>query len=143
MTAVAVDLSDFALWRNGFPDELFAGLRHSRPLFRHDLTPGVARTVQREFWVTTKHRHAVRLHRDYDSFTAVDGPLIQPVDMFSSYPTIINMDPPGLNKRRKLISSAFTPRSIAKLEDGIRHRAEAAQSRRRHLEHAGVGSHYR
>jgi cytochrome P450 len=127
MTAVAVDLSDFALWRNGFPDELFAELRRTRPLFRHDLTPGVARlvsgTVQREFWVTSKHRHAVRLHRDADSFTAVDGPLIQPVGMFSSYPTIINMDPPGLNKRRKLISNAFNPRAIAKLEDGIRARA--------------------
>jgi cytochrome P450 len=118
-----VDLSDFALWRNGFPDELFAELRHTRPLFRHDLTPGVAQTVQREFWVTTKHRHTVRLHRDTESFTAVDGPLIQPVGMFSSYPTIINMDPPGLNKRRKLISNAFNPRAIAKLEDGIRARA--------------------
>lgn len=123
MTAAAVDLSDFALWRNGFPDDLFTELRRSRPLFRHGLTPGVAKTVQRDFWMTTKHRHAVRLHRDVDSFTAVDGPLIQPVDMFSSYPTIINMDPPGLNKRRKLISSAFTPRAIAKLEDGIRARA--------------------
>ena len=123
MTAAAVDLSDFALWRNGFPDELFAELRRTRPLFRHDLTPGVAKTVQRDFWVTTKHRHAVRLHRDVESFTAVDGPLIQPVDMFSSYPTIINMDPPGLNKRRKLISNAFNPRAIAKLEDGIRARA--------------------
>ena len=127
MTAAAVDLSDFALWRNGFPDELFAELRRTRPLFRHDLTPGVARlfsgTVRREFWVATKHRHAVRLHRDVDSFTAVDGPLIQPVGMFSSYPTIINMDPPGLNKRRKLISNAFNPRAIAKLEDGIRARA--------------------
>jgi len=123
MTAAAVDLSDFALWRNGFPDELFAELRRTRPLFRHDLTPGVARTVQREFWVATKHRHAVRLHRDVDSFTAVDGPLIQPVGMFSSYPTIINMDPPGLNKRRKLISNAFNPRAVAKLEDGIRSRA--------------------
>ncbi len=123
MTAAAVDLSDFALWCNGFPDELFAELRRTRPLFRHDLTPGVAKTVQREFWVTTKHRHAVRLHRDADSFTAVDGPLIQPVGMFSSYPTIINMDPPGLNKRRKLISNAFNPRAIAKLEDGIRSRA--------------------
>ena len=86
MTAAAVDLSDFALWRNGFPDELFAELRRTRPLFRHDLTPGVARlfsgTVRREFWVATKHRHAVRLHRDADSFTAVDGPLIQPVGMF-------------------------------------------------------------
>jgi cytochrome P450 len=123
MTAVAVDLSDSSLWRNGFPDELFAELRRTRPLFRHELTPGVAQTVQREFWVTTKHRHAVRLHRDVDSFTAVDGPLIQPVGLFASYPTIINMDPPGLNKRRKLISNAFNPRAIAKLEDGIRARA--------------------
>ncbi len=127
MTAAAVDLSDFALWRNGFPDELFAELRRTRPLFRHDLTPGVAGlfsgTVRHEFWVATKHRHAVRLHRDTDSFTAVDGPLIQPVGMFSSYPTIINMDPPELNKRRKLISSAFNPRAIAKLEEGIRARA--------------------
>jgi cytochrome P450 len=127
MTAVAVDLSDFTLWRNGFPDELFAELRRTRPLFRHELTPGVEQlfsgAVQRDFWVTTKHRHAVRLHRDVDSFTAVDGPLIQPVGLFASYPTIINMDPPGLNKRRKLISNAFNPRAIAKLEDGIRARA--------------------
>ena len=123
MTAAAVDLSDFALWRNGFPDELFAELRRARPLFRHELTPGVAKTVQREFWVTTKHRHAVRLHRDAESFTAVDGPLIQPVAMFSSSPTIITLDPPDLNKRRKLISNAFNPRAIAKLEDGIRARA--------------------
>jgi cytochrome P450 len=123
MTAAAVDLSDFALWRNGFPDELFAEFRRTKPLFRHGLTPGVAKTVQRDFWMTTKHRHAVRLHRDADSFTAVDGPLIQPADLFSSYPTIINMDPPEQNKHRKLISSAFTPRAIAKLEDGIRARA--------------------
>jgi cytochrome P450 len=123
MTASTVDLSDFALWRNGFPDDVFTELRHSRPLFRHGVTPGVAKTVKRDFWMTTKHRHAVRLHRDYESFTAVDGPLIQPADLFSSYPTIINMDPPGLNKRRKLISNAFNPRAIAKLEDGIRARA--------------------
>src|SRR5271156_2590603 len=123
MTASTVDLSDFALWRNGFPDDVFTELRHSRPLFRHGVTPGVAKTVKRDFWMATKHRHAVRLHRDADSFTAADGPLIQPADLFASYPTIINMDPPGLNKRRKLISNAFNPRAIAKLEDGIRARA--------------------
>lgn len=125
MTAAAVDLSDFGLWRNGFPDELFAELRRTRQLFRHDLTPGVAGTVRRPFWVATKHRHAVRLHRDTESFTAADGPLIQPVAMFSSYPTIITLDPPEVNKRRKLISNAFSPRAIAKLEDGIRARAAA------------------
>ncbi|WP_343575261.1 cytochrome P450 [Mycobacterium sp.] len=123
MTSTVVDLSDFALWRRGFPDELFAELRRDRPLFRHGLTPGVARTVKRDFWMTTKHRHAVRLHRDHESFTAVDGPLIQPAQLFSSYPTIITLDPPEQSKHRKLISSAFTARAIAKLGDGIRARA--------------------
>src|ERR1700754_1481028 len=123
MTASTVDLSDFALWRNGCPDDVFTELRRSRPLFRHGLTPGVAETVKRDFWMTTKHRHAVRLHRDADSFTAGDGPLIQPADLFASNPTIITLDPPEQSKHRKLISSAFTPRAIAKLEDGIRARA--------------------
>jgi cytochrome P450 len=123
MTAAAVDLSDFSLWRNGFPDDVFTELRRTKPLFRHELTPGVAKTVKRDFWMATKHRHAVRLHRDADSFTASDGPLIQPANLFASYPTIITLDPPEQSKHRKLISSAFTPRAIAKLEDGIRARA--------------------
>lgn len=118
MTAAAVDLSDLSLWCNGFPDDLFAELRRSSPLFRHELTPGVAQTVHRDFWMATKHRHAVRLHRDTESFTAADGPLIQPVAMFSSFPTIITLDPPELNRRRKLISNAFNPRAIAKLGRG-------------------------
>src|ERR1700679_45166 len=122
MTASRVDLSDFPLWRNGFPADVFTELRHSRPLCRHGLTPGVAKTVKRDFWMTTKHRHAVRLHRDHESFTAVDGPLIQPADLFASYSTIITLAPPEQSKHRKLISSAFTPRAIAKLRNGIRAR---------------------
>jgi cytochrome P450 len=124
MTTSALDLSDFGLWRNGFPDELFSELRRNRPLFRHDRTPGVVRAgIQRDFWIATKHRHTVRIHREADSFTAKDGPLIQPMDTFSSYPTIVNMDEPELNKRRRLISGAFTPRAVANLEAGIRARA--------------------
>jgi cytochrome P450 len=113
------------LWRNGFPDELFAELRRDNPIFHHELTPGVAKTVQRDFWMTTKHRHAQRIHRDTDSFTAVDGPLIQGVGPVGSFPTIINMDPPDLTKRRRVMSHAFTPRAIGKLEEGIRRRAAA------------------
>jgi cytochrome P450 len=122
-TTVPVDLSDTALWRNGFPDDLFAELRRERPIFHHELTDGVAKTVKRDFWMTTKHRHAQRIHRDTDSFTAVDGPLIQPIDVMTSFPTIIHMDPPDLTKRRRVMSHAFTPRAIGKLEDGIRARA--------------------
>jgi len=117
------------LWRNGFPDELFARLRREQPIFHHELTPGVAKLVQRDFWMTTKHRHALRIHRDADSFTAVDGPLIQAMDRFSSYPTLINMDPPDVTKRRRVIASAFTPRAIGKLEEGIRSRAASMVGR--------------
>jgi cytochrome P450 len=128
-TTTPVDLSDSALWRNGFPDELFADLRRDRPLFHHELTDGVARTVKRDFWMATKHRHAQRIHRDTDSFTATDGPLIQGVGVVGSAPTIINMDPPDLLKRRRVMSHAFTPKAIGKLEDGIRTRAAAMVDR--------------
>jgi len=122
-TTTPVDLSDSALWRNGFPDELFAELRRDRPLFHHELTDGVAKTVKRDFWMATKHRHAQRIHRDTDSFTATDGPLIQGVGVIGSAPTIINMDPPDLLKRRRVMSHAFTPKAIDKLEESIRRRA--------------------
>jgi cytochrome P450 len=123
MTAAAIDLSDPMIWANGFPDELFTRLRQESPVFHHELTTGVAEQVTRDFWVTTKHRHVQRLHRDTQSFTASGGPLIQPLDTFSSYPSIINMDPPEVNKRRKILSGAFTPRAVGKLEEGIRRRA--------------------
>jgi cytochrome P450 len=128
-TTTPVDLSDSALWRNGFPDELFAQLRRDRPLFHHMLTDGVARTVKRDFWMATKHRHAQRIHRDTDSFTATDGPLIQGVGIVGSAPTIINMDPPELLKRRRVLSHAFTPKAIGKLEEGIRRRAASMVGR--------------
>ncbi len=122
-TTTPVDLSDSTLWQNGFPDDLFAELRRNRPLFHHELTDGVAKTVKRDFWMATKHRHAQRIHRDTDSFTATDGPLIQGVGVIGSAPTIINMDPPDLLKRRRVMSHAFTPKAIGKLEEGIRRRA--------------------
>jgi cytochrome P450 len=124
-TTTPVDLSDSTLWRNGFPDDLFAELRRERPIFHHELTEGVAKTVKRDFWMTTKHRHAQRIHRDTDAFTAVDGPLIQGVGPVGSFPTIINMDPPDLTKRRRVMSHAFTPKAIGKLEKSIRTRAAA------------------
>ncbi|MBP1822873.1 cytochrome P450 [Mycobacterium sp. OAE908] len=124
-TTTPVDLSDAALWQNGFPDDLFAELRRERPIFHHERTDGVAKSVHRDFWMTTKHRHAQRIHRDTDSFTAADGPLIQTIGVMADIPTIIHMDPPELTKRRRVMSHAFTPKAIARLEEGIRTRAKS------------------
>ncbi len=123
MTDTSLDLADPSLWDCGFPDDIFAELRQTAPVYHQELTPRVRDQVEREFWVCTKHADVTRVHRDHETFTATDGPLIQQVDLFASYPAIVSLDPPDHTKRRRIISRAFTPRAIAKLEEGIRTRA--------------------
>lgn len=125
MTGTTIDLTDPALWASRFPDDLFAELRAQTPVFHQRLTPGVESAVGREFWVCTKHADVARVHRDHETFTATRGPLIQDVPLFDAYPAIVSMDPPDHTIRRKVISRAFTPRAVAKLEEGIRRRAKA------------------
>ncbi|MFY9765676.1 MAG: cytochrome P450, partial [Mycobacterium sp.] len=123
MTDAMLDLADLSLWEEGFPDHVFAELRSTAPVYHQQLTVAVDDRVGREFWVCTKHAEVSRVHRDYETFTATGGPLIQEVDLFAAYPSIINLDPPDHTKRRRIIAKAFTPRAVAKLERGIRTRA--------------------
>lgn len=125
MTDATIDLADAAIWASRFPDDLFAELRARTPVFHQRLTPDVRSAVGREFWVCTKHADVARVHRDHETFTATRGPLIQDVPLFDAYPAIVSMDPPDHTIRRKVISRAFTPRAVAKLEEGIRERAKA------------------
>ncbi|OMC43504.1 cytochrome P450 [Mycobacterium sp. IS-1264] len=124
MTDTAIDLAEPSVWASRFPDDMFAELRASTPVFHQHLTDRVRSTVGREFWVCTKHADVARVHRDHESFTATRGPLIQDVALFDSYPAIVSMDPPDHTIRRKVIARAFTRRAVAKLEEGIRARAK-------------------
>jgi cytochrome P450 len=124
MTDTTVDLAEPALWASRFPDDLFAELRARTPVFHQQLTDDVKSAVGREFWVCTRHADVARVHRDHEAFTATRGPLIQETPLFDAYPAIVSLDPPDHTVRRKVISRAFTPRAVAKLEDGIRDRAK-------------------
>ncbi|OMC54194.1 cytochrome [Mycobacterium sp. IS-836] len=124
MTDTAIDLAEPSVWASRFPDDMFAELRASTPVFHQHLTDRVRSTVGREFWVCTKHADVARVHRDHESFTATRGPLIQDVALFDAYPAIVSMDPPDHTIRRKVIARAFTRRAVAKLEEGIRARAK-------------------
>lgn len=125
MTGTAIDLADPALWAAQFPEDLFAQLRARTPVFHQELTDDVQSLVGREFWVCTRHADVARVHRDHESFTATRGPLIQDMPLFDLYPAIVSLDPPDHTIRRRIITRAFTPRAVAKLEDGIRARAKA------------------
>jgi cytochrome P450 len=123
VTEIALDLADPSLWAGGFSDEVFTELRHHAPVHHQELTNLVNDQLGREFWVCTRHAEVTQVHRDSETFTATDGPLIQDVGLFAAYPSIVNLDPPDHTKRRRIIAKAFTPRAVAKLEDGIRSRA--------------------
>ncbi|MGO8768385.1 MAG: cytochrome P450 [Mycobacterium sp.] len=123
MADTAIDLADPSLWADGFPEEVFTDLRQRAPVYHQALTDTVNDQVGREFWVCTKHAEVSQVHRDHETFTATDGPLIHEVGLFSAYPAIVNLDPPDHTKRRRIIAKAFTPRAVAKLEEGIRTRA--------------------
>ena len=125
MTDTTIDLADPTIWGSQFPDDLFAELRARTPVFHQQLTEEVKSVVGREFWVCTKHADVARVHRDYETFTATRGPLIQNVALFDAYPAIVSLDPPDHTVRRRLITRAFTPRAVGKLEDGIRDRAKS------------------
>ncbi|QLL08370.1 cytochrome P450 [Mycobacterium vicinigordonae] len=128
MTDTTIDLAQPGLWAARFPDDLFAELRTHQPVFHQRLTDDVKSAVGREFWVCTKHTDVARVHRDYESFTATRGPLIQDMPLFDLYPAIVSLDPPDHTVRRRVITRAFTPRAVAKLEDGIRARAKSMAS---------------
>jgi cytochrome P450 len=118
-----IDLADLSVWEEGFPDDVFADLRRRSGVYHQILTAAVQELVGREFWVCSKHTEVTQVHRDHETFSATDGPLIQELGLFSAYPSIVNLDPPDHTKRRRLIAKAFTPRAVAKLEEGIRTRA--------------------
>jgi cytochrome P450 len=124
MPEVVIDLAEQSVWADGFPDDVFAELRQVSPVYHQSRTSIVDERVGTDFWVCTKHSEVSQVHRDHDSFTATDGPLIQNVGLFAAYPAIVNLDPPDHTKRRRLIAKAFTPRAVAKLEEGIRTRAQ-------------------
>jgi cytochrome P450 len=124
MTNTTIDLSVPSLWDNGFPEDVFTVLRRTAPVYHQELTDGVHRMVGRDFWVCTRHAEVNRVHRDHESFTATEGAVIKQ-DPLSGYPALVNLDPPDHTRRRRLIARAFTPRAVAKLEEGIQRRARA------------------
>ena len=102
MPEATLDLADLSLWADGFPDDVFVDLRRRTPVYHQSRTAIVDDRVGREFWVCTKHAEVTQVHRDHDAFTAIDGPLIQEVGLFSAYPAIVNLDPPDHTKRRRI-----------------------------------------
>jgi cytochrome P450 len=110
--------TDPALYRDGVPHDLFTELRRAGAVHRHS-TAHPLTGEPFEFWSVVRHADIQHVNRDWETFSAVQGPQVAPTLAEREGMMIVSMDPPNHSRLRRLISSGFTPRMISQLEESI------------------------
>lgn len=127
-----VDISSQRFW--GLPaleqDRDLAILTRERPVSWHRPLDGAMSNDEDHegFWAITGHPEVIEVSQQPDIFSSsgdyggamFDNVPIQVLEYGSSF---LIMDPPQHTKLRKLISAAFTPKRVAKIEEQIRNQA--------------------
>ncbi|MHB8657130.1 MAG: cytochrome P450 [Solirubrobacteraceae bacterium] len=95
------------------------GLTHHQP--PEDVL-GVTERDERGYWAVVRHADIRRVSRDPVTFCSGHGVQFgdAPPEMLEASQSFLAMDAPRHTKLRGLVSSAFTPRQVARIEDGIR-----------------------
>ena len=123
-----VDLGSFEFW--GRPaevrDRYFEQLRREAPLTRHDPPEDLLGMPQDEarlhYWAIVRYDDIRRISRDPATFCSGLGVQFGdvPAEVLEASQSFLAMDAPRHTKLRGLVSMAFTPRRVAKVEEGIR-----------------------
>jgi cytochrome P450 len=119
-----IDLSDYALYRHGFPHDAFTTLRREAPVWRHPDTDILREGDAGPFWVLSRHDDLRAVNRDTETFTAFDGAQIRDTAANRKGKMLISMDGPAHTRLRRLVSQGFTPRMLDTLIDHLRWRTE-------------------
>jgi cytochrome P450 len=122
--AIDLNLVDPVLYRGGIPHDLFAELRAMGSVLWHPRTHVPLMDADIEFWAIIAHKEVQQANRDWETFSALDGPTIVPFPPERRGMMLVTKDPPDHTRVRRLINAGFTPRIIRRLEVQIRARAE-------------------
>jgi len=126
----AIDLSSRAFWSTTAAERerSFAVLRAERPVSWH---PRVEDAVMpdpddRGYWAVTRRSDIVAVSRNNEVFLSGKGVMFEsfPEELLEASQSFLAMDPPRHTKLRKLVSAAFTPRQVRRIEDSIRANAK-------------------
>jgi cholest-4-en-3-one 26-monooxygenase len=115
---IDIDLVDPSLYRGGIPHDVYAELRRIGPVLRHRRTYVSASDAEIEFWAVLGHKEVQAANRDWETFSASDGPSLVPFPPERRV-AMVSKDPPDHSRLRRLISAGFTPRMIGRLEERI------------------------
>jgi cytochrome P450 len=121
------DLGSLDFW--GRPaeerDRYFAELRRDAPISRHQPPEDILGLPDQErmsYWAVVRYEDVRRISRDAETFCSGEGTQFAdaPPEFLEASQSFLAMDTPRHTKLRGLVSSAFTPRQVARIEDGIR-----------------------
>jgi cytochrome P450 len=125
-----IDLSSRAFWSTTAAqrEEAFAELRAARPVSWH---PPVEDAMLNDpndpgYWALTRRDDIVAVSRNNDVFLSGKGVLFEnfPEELLEASQSFLAMDPPRHTFLRKLVSAAFTPRQVRRIEDSIKANAK-------------------
>jgi cytochrome P450 len=117
------DVTSHAFWRQPFAerDRTFAQLRRADGLTWHEPLPSLFDLEEPGFWALTRRADIAFVSTHPELFTSMQGVALDPmpaeVQRFASF--FLTMDPPQHTVYRRLISSAFTPRNVRRIEEQI------------------------
>ncbi len=123
-----IDLGQGSTWLHDEREVFFRRLRQELPVSRQCGIPFLAGTTDWDWWAVTRHADIMEVSRHPELFASGRGGTNIgdiPDELAEFLGSIINMDAPRHTKIRRLISTGFTPRQIANLEETIARRAKA------------------
>jgi cytochrome P450 len=121
-----IDLSSRSFWSTTAADRerSFAVLRAERPVSWH---PPVEDAMLKDpddpgYWALTRRNDIVAVSRNNEVFRSGRGVMFEnfPEELLEASQSFLAMDPPRHTFLRKLVSAAFTPRQVRRIEDSIK-----------------------
>ena len=113
-TALEFDPYSYEIHEDPYPT--YRRLRDEAPAYFNE---------KRGFWALSRYDDVRAAINDWRTFTSTEGITIEPRRK-GTEPHIIEMDPPRHTQLRALVSRAFTPNRMARLEEPIRARARSS-----------------
>ncbi|HUE27943.1 MAG TPA: cytochrome P450 [Solirubrobacteraceae bacterium] len=121
------DLGSLEFWDQPaeIRDRAFSDLRREAPISHHQPPEdilGVTTRDERGYWAVVRYDDIRRVSRDPETFCSGQGTQFgdAPPELLEASLSFLAMDAPRHTKLRGLVSAAFTPRQVARIEEGIR-----------------------
>jgi cytochrome P450 len=134
LTIDDIDLSDLAFWARPLEEReaAFEALRRQRPVAHFDdpePPPGVTVPMPLDgsgYYAVTRHTDIVEASRDPELYCSGQGATSifdMPTEFLEFFGSMINLDDPRHARLRRIVSAAFTPRTVKRIGDEVQRSA--------------------